>query len=141
MPPRKKRESELQRPRSRKGGASKDATRGLQGEFKDWPEPKEEWDDEIRDIYESAMISGGEQFYEQSDIAFLRLLLDDLNAMRRGSGGAEKYKALLSQLGQMLLTEADRRKANIELQPRSSDEGTKAADVLQMEEYRTALGQ
>lgn len=142
MPPRRKRESELQRPRSRKGGGAKDASKAFQGEEKFWPEPKAEWDQEVKDIYEAAMISGDEVFYEQSDIAMLRLILDDLSAIRSGGqrGSAEKYKALLAALQQMLLTETDRRKANIELQPRQDSEEDKPAHLVVMDDYRSGLG-
>lgn len=138
MPPRKKRESELQRPRSRKGGDSKSPTKGTANGAV-WYDPPETWSEEVKNIWAAAEASGGSDFYEQSDVAFLYVILDDLNKARAGRLSGQLLQVLYGQLNNFLLTETDRRKANIELEKMVVSEEV-PPEVAQMDEYRNALG-
>ena len=139
MPARKLRESELQRPRSRKGGGAKNASKGV-AYGGQWYQPNADWSLEIKQLWNAAKRSGGAAFYEQSDVALLYMILDDLNRARSGGRlSGQLLQTLYSQLNKFLLTEADRRAANIELEAEVEEED-EPAEVVQMREYEKGLG-
>lgn len=137
MPQRKKRESELQRPRSRKGGGARNVTKGRQRGQR-WYKAGDHWDQSIKNIYNAAKASGGSEFYEQSDIAMLWKLLDDFQRAHEGRLSGQLLQTLYSQLNRYLLTETDRRQANIELEALPEEEET-PAEVVAIEGYKNAL--
>lgn len=81
-----------------------------------WPEPSEEWPEIVVDFYDSFKESGMQAFYQQTDIAQLRmacqLLSEEWGKPRRSAMiMAEAFK-LLQGLG---ATEGERRQMKIEL--------------------------
>lgn len=137
MPPRKKRESELQRPRTRKGRNQRNVTKGRQRGQR-WYAANPDWDRSVKNIYNAAKVSGGSEFYEQSDIAMLWKLLDDFDRAHQGRLSGQLLQTLYSQLNRYLLTETDRRAANIELEALPEEE-EKPAELVAIEDYKNAL--
>lgn len=137
MPPRKKRESELQRPRSRKGGGARNVTKGRQRGQR-WYKAGDNWSPGIRNIWNAAKASGGAEFYEQSDIAMLWQTLDDFQRAHEGRLSGQLLQTLYTQLNRYLLTETDRRAADIELEALPEEE-ERPAEVVAIEGYKNAL--
>jgi|SRR5699024_2685427 len=137
--PRRKRESELQRPRSRQGkeSQSRKVTKGRQRGQR-WYAANPEWPKSIKNIWNAAKSSGGSEFYEQSDIAMLWQLLDDFYRAHQGRLSGQLLQTLYAQLNRYLLTETDRRAAGIELEE-LPDEEEKPAEVVAIEGYKDAL--
>lgn len=137
MPARRMSESELARPRARKG-KQPEVTLGESVPCKQ-PRASSEWDAGVKRLWKSMGQSGQAGFYQASDWEFARVALDELNRLRSDSRpSAEALKGVFTALGQLMLTETDRRKARIELtQP--ADESRSAA-VLAIAEYKEALG-
>lgn len=123
-------ESELARPRARKGGDQQAVTKGTRRELH-WPDTPEHWGTLARDLYEGARDSGQEDFYQQSDVAYLTFVLEEMNRymepqtyVDKETGEAVTYtpkrsgqmfQALHSSMQALLLTEGDRRRVRVEL--------------------------
>ena len=137
MPAHRKRSSELQRPRSRKGAEERNVTKGRQRGQR-WYTADPDWSEEIKALWNAAKASGGADFYEQSDIAFLKILLSDLDRARKQRLSGQLLTALYAQLNNFLLTETDRRKARIELEG-EPEEVEDPPEVAIMNDYRKAL--
>ena len=87
-----------------------------------WPAANEEWHPVITELYEGAQESGMAAYYQQSDVAVFRMALDLLNdewgkSRRSAMVMAEGFK-LLKDLG---LTEGERRRLHIELEPEKEE--------------------
>ncbi len=147
MPALRKRESELARPRSRRGGDVKPVTKGVLKPTK-IPNADRSWHPIARRFWDSLKTSGQADFFQDSDWAFAYSLCDDLSMFKKpqvNRDGEEYYKrspemlkAILSGMERLLVTEADRRKARIELhdpEPEQDD-----AVVLAIANYRADLG-
>src|SRR5699024_7854869 len=83
--------------------------------------------------------SGTSYWYQQSDVARLRFLCDEVERYRQaGKQSAMMYTALISEMSNLMFSEADRRKANIELQhPATTEE--EDAQVAHIDRYRNGL--
>ncbi len=147
MPAIPKRESELARPRSRKGGEVKPVTRGTLKPV-EVPALDPDWHPIARRIYEGLMTSGQAEFFQNSDWAMAFSLCDDLSHYKKPyvnrdgieihKRSPEMLKAILGGLERLAITEVDRRKVRIELhapEPEQDD-----ATVLAIADYRTDLG-
>ena len=140
-------ESELARPRARKGGDQQEVTIG-ERRSKFWPDTPAHWGGLAAGLYEAAQESGQEDFYQQSDIATLMIVCEEINSymepdaerLNEETGeivqlypkrSGQMFQALMSSLGSLLLTEGDRRRVRLELQepPR---EQVKLASVAQL---------
>jgi hypothetical protein len=99
-----------------------------------WPDAPESWTPLIVELYESLQVSGQAQFYEQSDVALARVVLDSLS-VTTGSGriNGQLFSAAMSVLSNLLVTEGDRRRARIEL-----ERGGDLAEVTPIKNYRSA---
>jgi hypothetical protein len=81
-----------------------------------WPAPDPSWDPIAKRWYESLKKSGQNQFYEASDIATAYFVADNVDAYQTGRArGAQMFAALTGAMSTLLSTEADRRRAGIEL--------------------------
>lgn len=126
------RSNDLARPRERKGGQYKDEqiSTGVLLPV-EWPEPDPEWDSIALMIWESAKNSGQAYWYQQTDIAYLYFVCDEISEYRRpyikvdDDGNEVVYKpkrngqilATINQmLGSLVMTEGERRRARIELE-------------------------
>jgi hypothetical protein len=93
------------------------------------PSADPEWSQVARMMWDSAVESGGAAYYESSDYATLYLLCDQIDYLYRTNkaGDAkprspEMFKAILAGLGNLLITEGDRRKLRIELTKAPDDD-------------------
>lgn len=112
-----------------------------------WPEPKADWHEIARMVWDAARNSGQADYYQQSDVAVLYSLMDDLSFYKQPfvtKDGDEYHKrsgqmlqTIMSALKDLLLTEGDRRRLSLELSAPPSDEP--AASVAVMDDYRTGL--
>lgn len=137
MPPRKKRESELQRPRSRQGRGERQVSKGRQRGQR-WYAANPEWDQSVKNIWSAAKSSGSAEFYEQTDIAMLWALLNDFDKAHHGRLSGQLLQTLYSQLNRYLLTETDRRAAGIELEALPEEE-ERPAELVAIDSYKNAL--
>lgn len=132
------RSEDLARPRSRKGREhAQDITNGTLLPV-EWPEPDASWHQLAIDIYEGCRVSGQAALYQQSDIAILASLCDDLSyAKRSGKRSGQLLQTIYSGMERLLVTEGDRRRVRVELQapPDQSD----SASVLVLAEYHEGL--
>ncbi|MFI5840557.1 hypothetical protein ACIA8K_12695 [Catenuloplanes sp. NPDC051500] len=132
------RESDLARPRERRGGETTAVTRGKARNTR-WPAADPDWHPLARDIYLGCKNSGQADFYQQSDIAILRSLMEDLSLYknsRKRSG--QMLMTIMSALSSLLVTEGDRRRVRIELSEEVVEETPASVSVLN--DYRAQLG-
>ena len=120
------RESNLARPRERKGSDEQAAKRGLLKDIAlDW-QPDAEWTDFTLNVWKSASASGMADFYQDTDYAELWFICQELNRYsepRTNTTTGELYykqspemvKALLTGLSNLGFTEGDRRRIRVEL--------------------------
>ncbi|WGY03670.1 hypothetical protein QI633_07855 [Nocardioides sp. QY071] len=92
------------------------------------PDPDPDWCHAARLMWDSACESGGAAFYESSDYATLWLLCDQIDYLYRTNKDGEAkprspemFKAVLTGLGNLLVSEGDRRKLHIELEKAPDD--------------------
>lgn len=132
------RSEDLARPRERKGGDAKAPTKGVARPAKAPNAPKD-WHPIARKLWDSVKESGQIDFYAQSDWAVLYSLCDDLSHFKKSKvRSAQMAQTLYSALGNLLVTEGDRRRAGIEL-TEPPDESDSAA-VLAIADYKKELG-
>jgi hypothetical protein len=105
-----------------------------------WPAADSDWHPLARDIYLGCKSSGQADFYQQSDIAMLRSLMDDLSVAKRNPGqhSGQLLQTLCSTLSNLLVTEGDRRRVRIELNEPEQEAAPASVSVLA--DYREQLG-
>lgn len=158
-------DSDLARPRARKGGgAAPEATEGERLSVT-IPEPYPEWDELSMMAYNSLLTSGQKEFFQDSDWAYAFILLDEFNAYRRpiparrmnkethkfedvydDDGNqvfyrklsGQMFQTLMSALGALGMTEGDRRRMRIELKKRPTGP---SATVTAIESARRQLAE
>lgn len=141
------RESDLARPRERKG---KDIVPVTKGELRPVriPAADKDWHPIAKMLWESLKKSGQSDFYQQSDWAFAYSLCEDLSLYKKPSvdrNGEEYFKrsgqmlqTIYSAMERLLITEGDRRRVRIELHEPDADEDI--ASVTAIGDARAALG-
>ena len=127
MPPRK-REEELARPRERAGGNVAPVTHGSLRpvNFSDF-QMNLAWHPTAQMIWESALTSGGSDFYQDSDMALLYFACGEVDKYLNNKPSSMYLEAINKLLTKLLLTETDRRAARIELQKPKAQEASYAA--------------
>ena len=127
-------EATLARPRERKGSNQQATTKGERRDVL-WPPVPSEWGSLARGLYEGARDSGQADFYQQSDVAYLTFVLEEMNRymepitsrVDQDTGevvqiypkrSGKLFQALHSSMQSLLLTEGERRRARIELMER-----------------------
>ncbi len=141
-----KRENELARPRSRRGSDEQEVTSGTMRPVI-WPEPDPEWHPIALMLWEGALNSGQADFYQQSDVAYLYNVCEELSTYKLTSSWIDKetgetrtkrsgqmFQSIMSAMQALLLTEGDRRRVRIELQ--KPVEAKPDLKVVGMEQYR-----
>lgn len=132
-------EADLARPRKRKGGehTHKEVTKGTRRGVQ-WPEPSEDWHEIALMLWNGAKNSGQADFYQESDVAILYSLCDDLTYYKNsGKRSGQMLATIYSAMSSLLVTEGDRRRVSIELQEPPSEESPAA--VLAIASYKDAL--
>lgn len=130
-------EATLARPRKRKGSNQQATTKGERRDVV-WPPVPSDWGSLARGLYEGARDSGQADFYQQSDVAYLMLVLEETNRYMEPYGtrpdpetgemvavypkrSGQLFQALHSSMQSLLLTEGERRRARIELMERPAE--------------------
>lgn len=131
MPAPKMRESELARPRSRKGTAHSEPVTRAEAKPPLTIEPDPEWHPTVALIWEAGLSSGQADFYESSDLAVLHLTCTGIDhwLSQGGRRSPELLRVLMQNLSGLMFTESDRRKARIELQRVDEDDDDVVASV------------
>lgn len=102
-------------------------------------EANPEWCGTVSGLWESLSVSGQARFYEPSDWAFARLILDELDEyVRAERKNGQILASLLSGLGSLLVSEGDRRRAGIELSHAASA-STGSSRVESMEKWKSRV--
>ncbi|CAM3431524.1 hypothetical protein [Stackebrandtia soli] len=94
------------------------------------------------DWYTSLAESGQAQYFEPSDWQAARILAFDLTRhLNSGRVSAQMVAALWSAMGDLLTTEAARRRVRIEIERADGDEADHSAEVVAiLHDYRRAVG-
>lgn len=87
-----------------------------------WPGADRDWEKPVRDLWNAMKKSGQAAYAQQTDIAMAWIACDELNDYRSnakasGRRNAELLKAIHALFDGLLLTEVERRKAAITLEP------------------------
>lgn len=142
-----RRESDLARPRERKGKDQVAVTKGQSRPVK-IPRADPEWHPIAKMLWDGLKASGQSDFYEQSDWAFAYSLCEDLSLYKKplvNRDGEEYHKrsgqmlqTIYSAMERLLVTEGDRRRVRIELhEPEQDDED---ASVTAITDAKKRLG-
>lgn len=132
------REENLARPRARKGSDEQEAKHGLMRPTR-IPRADGDWHPIAKQLFDSLKKSGQSDYYQQSDWAYAYSLCDDFSHFKKNSKrSAQMAQTLYSALGNLLVTEGDRRRVRIELQEPEPD--ATPASVLAIADYRQGLG-
>jgi hypothetical protein len=142
------RSEDLARPRSRKGGDTGPEVKT--GEMRPVviPEADPEWHEIAKMIWEALRTSGQQDFYQNTDWVYAYSLCEDITRYKEGrvnqetgelyfKRSPEMLKALMSGMSNLLMTEADRRRARVELSQPEPEEAPAA--VLAIADYKDAL--
>lgn len=134
------RENDLARPRSRKG-AEQAGSPVTKGELRTVtvPTADENWHPIAKMLWESLSTSGQSDFYQDSDWAFAYSICEDLSLYKSsGRRSSQMAQTIYSAMGNLLVTEADRRRVRIELHEPES--GEDLASVTAIDDAKKALG-
>lgn len=108
----------------------------------EWPGADEQWHPVVRRWYSSLQTSGQATWYEPSDVAAAIYVAEAMDRNLK----AEKFSAVLfgaawSAMGDLLTTEASRRRLRIELEKGPvEDDPEQTAAVASLDAARTRLG-
>lgn len=103
------------------------------------PEANPEWCKVAEGLWEAAQESGQSAFYETTDWWMLYLACDQVTYLyEQGRRSPEYLKGIITMLGSLMFTEADRRKVHVELIDPSDD--AEEATIAVMNDYKNALG-
>jgi hypothetical protein len=131
------RSEDLARPRERRGGDVTPVTKGVAREVK-IPNASRDWHPIAKRLWESLKTSGQSDYYQNSDWAFAFSVCDDLSYYKKASQrSAMMLASLNSSMERLLVTEADRRRARIELDAPEADESE--ASVVVLDNYKQGL--
>ncbi|TCC19954.1 hypothetical protein [Kribbella sindirgiensis] len=131
------RESDLARPRERKGGDQQSVTKGVLRETV-VPHADKDWHPIARKLWDGVKTSGQVDFYQNSDWAMLYSLCDDLSHYKKsGKRSGQMLQTIYSAFERLLITEGDRRRVRIELHEPEPE--TQAASVTAIDEYKAML--
>ncbi|MEV1109947.1 hypothetical protein AB0I95_14990 [Micromonospora sp. NPDC049751] len=132
------REEDLARPRERKGGDVQEVTKGTALPTK-VPHADSDWHPIARKLWDAVKVSGQTTYYQQSDWAYLYSLCDDLSHYKKSfKRSSQMAQVIYAALGNLLVTEGDRRRARIELSEPEPE--VKPASVTAIEDYKRSLG-
>lgn len=106
------------------------------------PDAPEEWHPTAKRLYNALKESGQADFFQQSDWAFAYSVCEDVSTLKfyqlsSGKPHAESMKALYNALGNLMFTEADRRRLRVELMEEEDD--TVTHGKTQVQQYEAQL--
>lgn len=118
------RSDELQRPRERAGNRRDPVTTGeLQPISDEFLQPDPDWHPIARKVWDGALSSGQYRWYQNSDLAILYSICEDLSIYKDGvRRSGQMLQVIMSTLGDLMVTEGDRRRVRLELQEPKSPE-------------------
>lgn len=129
---------DLARPRERRGKDEVPVTKGT-SRRPTWPHADPEWHKIARELYAACRKSGQADFYQQSDIALLYSLCEDLSVYKKSmKRSGQMLQTIYAALGSLLVTEGDRRRVRIELT--EPGEAETDAEVIAINAYQQVLG-
>ncbi|MEV0437772.1 hypothetical protein AB0I84_00850 [Streptomyces spectabilis] len=132
------RESDLARPRERKGGDVQAVTRGIARATK-VPNGDRSWHPIAKRLWDSLKESGQADYYQASDWAMAFSLCEDLSHYKQaGKRSGQMLQTIYSTFERLLVTEGDRRRVRIELHEPEPEE--QSAAVLAIADYKKDLG-
>ncbi len=104
------------------------------------PEADPGWHELAREWYVSLGQSGQKVFFEPSDWAAARIVATELSRMlRNGRQSAQMFAGIWTAMGDLLTTEAERRRLRIELERDGTSDPDDEAAVLVMETYQQRM--
>lgn len=129
--PAPKRTEDLQRPRERAGDRRDPITKGELREL-DYErfQPDPDWHPIARMIWDGAISSGQADWYQNSDLAVLYSICEDMSMYKdsKYKRSGQMLQTIMSTLGDLMMTEGDRRRVRLELQ-RPQEAEASYADV------------
>ncbi|WP_327292454.1 phage terminase small subunit [Streptomyces sp. NBC_01198] len=132
------RSEDLARPRERKGGDGQVVSKGTRLPAKA-PNADRTWHPIAQKLWDGVKESGQTDFYQQSDWAILYSLCDDLSHFKKSAKrSSQMAQTIYSALGNLLVTEGDRRRVRIELDEPVEEQASAA--VLAIADYKAELG-
>jgi hypothetical protein len=132
------RESDLARPRSRKGGEQAPVTKGEMRKVT-VPNADPDWHPIAVMFWKSLKTSGQCDFYQNSDWAYAYSIAEDLSLYKKsGRRSSQMAQVIYAAMSNLLVTEADRRRIRIELHEPES--GEDLASVTAIQSARADLG-
>ncbi|GAA0945981.1 hypothetical protein [Actinocorallia libanotica] len=132
------RESDLARPRERKGADIHPVTKGVMRPVK-VPNAPSDWHPIARRLWDSLKTSGQADFYQNSDWAFAYSLCEDLSEYKKSrKRSGQMLQTIYSAFERLLVAEGDRRRVRIELQ--EPEEEGETASVTAINDYKAGLG-
>ncbi len=103
------------------------------------PHGDKDWHPIAKKLYDALKTSGQADFFQNSDWAFAYSLCDDLSYYKKsGKRSGQMLQSIMSAMERLLVTEADRRRARIELHEPEDD--STPASVLAIADYKAELG-
>lgn len=129
--PAPKRTEELQRPRERAGVRRDPITKGELRELDlERFQPDPDWHPIARMLWDGAMTSGQADWYQNSDLAVLYSVCEDMSMYKdsKYKRSGQMLQTIMSTLGDLMMTEGDRRRVRLELQ-RPQEEQASHADA------------
>lgn len=104
--------------------------------------PDADWHPIARTMWDAAFSSGMFEFYQNTDLAILYSLCDDIShakftAMKTGKVNALLLSTLYSALGNLGFTEGDRRRMRVELEAPVEEDDVASSSI---KNYKNGLG-
>lgn len=97
-----------------------------------------EWHPIAKRLWDAAKTSGQSAYYQNTDWVMLYSLCDDLSVYKKsGNRSSVMLAAIMSGLSNLLLTEADRRRARIELE--APEDPQQDAELIAIDGYKDML--
>lgn len=104
------------------------------------PRPADpDWDDAVANLYESLFRSGMAAYYQQTDAEYAWLICSEFSEYRNSTRkSAVMFAGLISSLAGLGVTEGERRRIQIELDPEVVDT-TDSPEVVSMNSWKERL--
>ena len=107
----------------------------------EWPPADPQWHPIARDWFDSLPESGQVVFFEPSDLAAARYLAEAMDQnLRSGKFSAVLFANVWSAMGDLLTTEASRRRLRVELEKPAPEDEEQAAAVASLADARARFG-